>query len=318
MLLGGFVTWWFVFVATFFAKFTHFGHIVKGFMFALVIDSVMPDGREQQETNSKWIKWCAHAVLGVFILWWWLPPDEVQITSVPASLPYVTLASVFISLIYEATSIQEYEHALRTLAFKGGVGVVLVVFAHVVTELSSVLQTMTLEQTTRSVNATTCGESTEGIIFDVNTNYSKCPDKLWQLLRINLLFGTQLYTLYILSTAVHINLKEEHEHPFVVGTAAVTECVALTAAIAGQFDVIHNCHIITWTTFSLILISLISKKVRVLQAFWYADDRVADFTFSNYISYMNKNDVVKVPTELRPFFPRTFLRYSWPSTKLKL
>lgn len=318
MLLSGFVTWWFVFVATIFAKFTHFGHIVKGFMFALIGDLFLHYYDDKPASESVGLKGFAHYTMIIYIIWWWAPPDTVHIETIPSSLPYVVMASVVLSLVHEAVSIRDVEHALRTLAFKSGIGVVLIVFTQIIAELSIVLEEITIEQSTQYRNVTSCGESTEGIIFKVNTNYSKCPNKLWELLRINLLFGTQLYTLYTLSTAVHINLKKNnHSHPFLVGVAAVTECVALTAAIAGQFDVIHNCHIVTWTTFALIMVSIFARKVRLLTS--EESKKVSeDFTFAKYVKCMNgvTSSVYSVAT--RPFMSSFFLRHLKPTVKLKL
>lgn len=266
MLLGGLSTWWFFFVGSFLAVYTHFGTVIYVLGAFLLLDYV----HLNQDDQSK-IPVAIDVILFTGILIW-AALEDVKIDTVHPAVTYIVGATVILHLAHTVMYMPQNHanKAMRILAFKTGIGASLVILAQIFVEISTVINNgVTLANSTHQSNTTLCGEKTEGIIFNVNTNYSMCPDRLWKIMRINLLFATQVYTLYMLTTATHVNLVHNEDstdksRPFIIGLAAIVECVALTAAVATHFDVIRDCHIVTHNDMALILLSLLAHKGRVV------------------------------------------------------
>lgn len=323
MLLGGLSTWWFFFVASILAVYTHFGTVIIVFAAFLALDAFVQYRQSKipvaidGQSKIPVVPVAINGILFVGIVIWWALAD-VKIDTVHFTVTYVVGATVILHLAHTVIQMpaDHANKAMRILAFKTGIGASLVIMAQIFVEISTVINNgVTLANSTHQSNTTLCGKKTEGIIFNVNTNYSMCPDRLWKIMRINLLFATQVYTLYMLTTATHVNLvhtdngtvtssanKDEDEtnksRPFVIGLAAIVECVALTAAVATHFDVIRDCHIVTTNDMVLILISLLAHKARVL---YIMPKDTTEKYFTNYVQAM-QNDLVSSKAVSIPYF----------------
>ena len=119
-------------------------------------------------------------------------------------------------------------------------------------KLSSVLDTYSLAASTevpkhcnQPSNTTT---TATGIIFPQTVDYKECPGKVWEHIRLNLLFVTQVYTLFTLTTTLHDSLRQvkpDRGGHMTLAFATVAECFLLSAAAVVQFDVIEDCYKVT-------------------------------------------------------------------------
>ena len=132
-----------------------------------------------------------------------------------------------------------------------------------VRELATLLSTYTLAETTRAPCLLPNSSRITGFLFADSPFVSTCPTRVWEHIRINSLFASQLYVLYTLTT----DLNYHHltgTAAYVVGTLALIECTALGIAVGVQFDIIDSCYQLSWGVGLLLLSSAVAYTVRRL------------------------------------------------------
>lgn len=125
---------------------------------------------------------------------------------------------------------------VRVIAYSLGIFIVQVLAAIHVRELSKLLDHYgSLQETTTAPcilsNST---NSTNGFIFATSPFEITCPTRVWSHIRINLLFASQIYALYTITTDVWKDANSKTV--FQEAVLALVECLALSAAVSIQFD----------------------------------------------------------------------------------
>jgi len=135
-----------------------------------------------------------------------------------------------------------------------------------VRELVSLLGTYSVDETTR-VKCVVPESSPTGFIFDDTPFVDTCPTRVWEHARINILFASQLYVLYTLTTDIDYDLAIERggrNAAYAIGILAVIECTAVGVATCAQFDVIAGCHQLSWGVGGMLLTAAVAYGVRRL------------------------------------------------------
>jgi hypothetical protein len=124
-----------------------------------------------------------------------------------------------------------------------------------------------------SVGATTrapcAGNSTSvaGYVFPDKPFTASCPTQYWEEVRTNFLFASQLYVLYTLTTDLPYDFSNDNTESarwrvYVLGSLAVIECVALSTAVAVQFDAIPGCDQLSWGVGAMLLVAALIHVLR--------------------------------------------------------
>ena len=272
MIFQPFCIFVFLFLGNFLATFTSFDVFMQVFLFIVFLDGFVfyktadkVDLSVQLTIVSKCI------VIGFFVYWW--STSDMTLQSIPPESTYVAIISFLLEITAQCLNLNKhanaYHHALRFVGLQVCICISFVTITQCLVELSEVLKTKSLLETTliKTQNCTATEVYTDAIIFNTNTNYENCPSEIWMLIRINFIFATQAYILYTLTTAIYTDFKMNPSSPFVIGLAALVECVTALAAVVGQFDIIYNCYNITTSTCVLLNIALVSYLVRKHEQF---------------------------------------------------
>ena len=135
-------------------------------------------------------------------------------------------------------------------------------------ELAALLDRYTIDETTRVPCVAPATNST-GFIFPEAPYFKTCPTSVWEHVRVNMLFASQLYVLYTLTTDLQYDLGcaahgDTRSGTYVLGGLAVLETVTLCTAVVIQFDVIDGCSTLSWGVGGLLLASALTHTVRRL------------------------------------------------------
>jgi len=171
----------------------------------------------------------------------------------------------FIVTLY-LISLSRHATVVRTYAYCTFMYIVQILGIMHVRELVSLLDTYTVDETTRTLCVVPDTNST-GILFADSPFVATCPTRVWEHIRINVLFASQLYVLYTLTTDLHYDITTDREHrsmAYAISFLAVIECTAVCAAAAIQFDIIAGCHELSWGIGALVLLAALSYMVRRL------------------------------------------------------
>jgi len=157
----------------------------------------------------------------------------------------------------EATVIRTYAYTLLMFI----VQLLVIVHLH---ELSKLLDRYkTVWATTREVCHLPSNSTSKGFIFSESPFVSTCPTRLWKHVRMNLLFSSQLYVLYTITTDLWAD-QDKHYSIYMMGGLATLECVAISAAVGLQFDVIEGCETLELGVAVLLLVAVMAYVVRQL------------------------------------------------------
>lgn len=119
-----------------------------------------------------------------------------------------------------------------------------------------------LYETTRADCIASNSNSTEkGFIFSESPFTPTCPTRLWKHIRNNILFASQVYVLYTITTDIAIRSQGTHAVLRIV--LAAIECTALSAAAALQFDVIAGCEALDLSVAVPLFVALVAYLVRL-------------------------------------------------------
>ena len=99
------------------------------------------------------------------------------------------------------------------------------------------------------------GNHTDGYLFAAKGYHDTCPTAVWDDVRLNSIFATQLYVLYTLTTGLRRDYIACKPYGYIPGVLAVIECVMLSAAASVQFDLIPDCHTLQWGVGILLLVA---------------------------------------------------------------
>jgi len=174
-------------------------------------------------------------------------------------------------------------NAFRTVTYLSLMFLCLAVAIWLGWKLSSILETYSLGASTLvDARCDQPSNTTSGIIFPQTVDYKECPHKLWEHIRLNVLFVTQVYTLFTLTTTLRDSMRSVGDGaPAVVrGTtgvvhggghmalafATVAECFLLSAAAVVQFDVIEDCYKVTTPVVALMCLAVGCLMYRVYYA----------------------------------------------------
>ena len=94
---------------------------------------------------------------------------------------------------------------------------------------------------------------TAGFVYNTRGYSNACPTKLWEDIRLNVIFATQLYVLFTLTTG--LQRDETLKDTYLPGILAIAECAALSIAATVQFDVIKDCYQVSLTVAVTALVS---------------------------------------------------------------
>ena len=134
-----------------------------------------------------------------------------------------------------------------------------------VRELAKLLATYTLDDTTRAKCVIPDSDAVTGFLFADSPFVSTCPTRVWEHIRVNSLFASQLYVLYTLTTDLGYNApRRPGSAGYAVGMLALLECTALAIAVGVQFDIIAGCHLVSWGVGALLLSAAVAYTVRRL------------------------------------------------------
>jgi hypothetical protein len=134
-----------------------------------------------------------------------------------------------------------------------------------VRELAKLLATFTLDDTTRAACVIPDGDGAAGFLFADSPFVSTCPTRVWEHIRVNSLFASQLYVLYTLTTDLGYNAHRRHPSSgYAIGMLALLECTTLAIAVGVQFDIIAGCHQVSWGVGSLLVSAAVAYAVRRL------------------------------------------------------
>lgn len=110
--------------------------------------------------------------------------------------------------------------------------------------------------------------SVSAILFEDNLYTDTCPTRVWEHLRMNALFMSQLYVCYVLSTELQHDVENDRKRDVVrgesytLGTLALLECTMIGIAAAIQFDRIEESHMMSEGVGILIAIAILLHIVR--------------------------------------------------------
>ena len=110
--------------------------------------------------------------------------------------------------------------------------------------------------------------SVSAILFEDNMYTDTCPTRVWEHIRMNALFMSQLYVCYVLSTELQHDVENDRKHDVVrgqgytLGTLALLECTAVVIAAAIQFDRIEESHMMSQGVAIVIALAILLHVVR--------------------------------------------------------
>lgn len=132
----------------------------------------------------------------------------------------------------------------------------------------------TVEETTRAPCVVHDSPGATGYLFAQSPFVATCPTRVWEHIRINSLFVSQVYVLYTLTTDMAYDAAGSSA--YAVGMLAALECIALSIAVGVQFDVIAGCHTVSWGVGALLLVTAVAHAVRRMYSYRTARYAVAD------------------------------------------
>ena len=191
-------------------------------------------------------------------------PYVRRVDSAVVALLMSSRTLVFMCTLY-LLSLSRHANVVRTYAYSTSMYVVQMLGLVHVRELALLLDTYTVDATTRTPCVLPVSNST-GFLFADSPFVATCPTRVWEHVRINVLFAAQLYVLYTLTTDMYYDTAGTG-HPgmaYAVGVLAVIECTAVSAAAATQFDLIAGCHELSTSVGVLLLVAVLSHVVRRL------------------------------------------------------
>ena len=128
-----------------------------------------------------------------------------------------------------------------------------------------------LNYTLANTTGMTCVVNTTSvspILFDDNMYTDTCPTRVWEHLRMNVLFMSQLYACYVLSTELQHDVDHYRNHDiargesYTLGTLALLECTVVGTAAAIQFDRIEESHVMSEGVGIMIALAILLHIVR--------------------------------------------------------
>lgn len=145
----------------------------------------------------------------------------------------------------------------------GMVQILAIVHLHELAKLLHVPYTMH-ETTTKPCVVSNSTNTTGGYIFNESPFVPTCPTRVWEHIRMNALFASQIYVMYTITTDIwdHTDLSE-HRSIYIISSLALLECVTLSAAVSIQFDTIAGAELLTWAVTVPALIAIVTYIVRM-------------------------------------------------------
>ena len=152
---------------------------------------------------------------------------------------------------------------VRVIAYTLGIFIVQVLAAIHLRELSKLLEHYgsMQETTTAPCILSNSTNSTDGFIFATSPFEVTCPTRVWKHIRINLLFASQIYALYTITTDVWKDA--ESKTLFQEAMLALVECLALSAAISIQFDTLPGAQRLSVGSCILAYVAIVAYTGRV-------------------------------------------------------
>jgi len=236
---------------------------------AIVTDSMLAVHRHSRAVACTYIVSNAVAMAAVVQL---AANDDVSplIRGVDGTTVALLISSRTLAFLCTFYVISRSHHstAVRTFAYCTFMYVVQVLAVLHLRELTRVLDLYSVDETTRvpCVEPTT---NSSGFIFPEQPYFKTCPTRVWEHARVNLLFASQLYVLYTLTTDLNYDFEittseAGRSDVYVLGGLAVLETFALCVAVSMQFDVIAGCNTLSWDVGFLLIVSALTHAVRRL------------------------------------------------------
>ena len=109
----------------------------------------------------------------------------------------------------------------------------------------------------------------KGFLFDATGYSDTCPTRVWEHVRLNVLFACQLYVLITLTTGLQQDKAgAASTDSYWCGVLAILECIALSIAAAIQFDVIADCNQVGYGVASLVCVSQTLYIIRLFRCLY--------------------------------------------------
>ena len=118
--------------------------------------------------------------------------------------------------------------------------------------------------TTKKCELPAVNATNKGFLFSNSPFVASCPTRVWQHIRDNLLFASQVYVLYTITTDVGMS-NDKSIYKVLRTVLAVIECVSLSAAAAIQFDTIEGSETLRVSVAVPIIIATVAYSVRQSQ-----------------------------------------------------
>lgn len=197
---------------------------------------------------------------------------------------------------------------IRALAYFVGMLIVQILSIVHLNELKKLLNVYSSMYETTHTKCELPDPATEtgGFIFSESPFVSTCPTRLWEQIRYNLLFASQIFVLYSITTSIW----ECNDDKFVVNSVAVVvECLLLSASVSMQFDKIPGSEELSFSSLVLLYIALAIYIARHMKF----TERNDSNTF--YAIPTNQLNGLRTQTNRHPFM---FFRPPLHKVKLKL
>lgn len=113
-----------------------------------------------------------------------------------------------------------------------------------------------------TVKNCTSTSDTTGFVFNTSPFDIQCPTRVWKHIRVNMIFATQVYVLFTLSTDVWHNNGHMPKHMYQTVALAIVECIAVSAAASIQFDQIEGSEKLSLASTVLLLVAFCAYLAR--------------------------------------------------------
>jgi len=192
------------------------------------------------------------------------------------------LASCCMYLLDAFTALWKWREAtvLRAYAYTIGMFISSILSTLHVRQLSHLAALMPISNTT-TTPCTLSADHSSGFLFAAKDYVDTCPTAVWDDVRLNALFATQIYVLYTLTTGLKRDYDECTPYGYIPGTLSVVECMSLSAAAAVQFDLIPGCNVLNWGVAVLLLVSQAMYILRRCICQWFCRGRTCNVMLSD-------------------------------------
>jgi len=236
---------------------------------AIVVDSVLAVCCRSRTVACLFI--VSNAIAGAAVVRLAVDEDvSPLIRGVDGTTVALLISSRTLAFLCTLRVISKSRHAtvVRTYAYSTLMYIIQVLMVLHLRELVRMLDTYSIDETTR-IPCVAPSTNTSGFIFPEDPDYRTCPTRVWEHARVNLIFASQVYVLYTLSTDLEYDLEDAasgdgRSGVYVLGGLAILEATALCAAVAIQFDVIAGCSTLSWGVGILLIVSALTHAVRRL------------------------------------------------------